>query len=239
MKFLRTKFTVVALILLVPAMLSASAIGSIDFSGLGQVFVTATTIDFSPDGNPSLGVNGTLAVTDRSGDFLAVPLLSVGSIGDITGPVPPTIDPWILIPDPGTIFSFNLENLPLSSAPVACTPLTAAGVACSVGIFTLTQNGVSSPTSTVTASFTANGIVTHTGDGDIANYNGLFSANLALSQFNTIAEVLAAIAAGGAVNSSWSASLVSTPIPEPTSFLLIGGALVGLAGLRLRRPAKN
>jgi hypothetical protein len=66
-------------------------------------------------------------------------------------------------------------------------------------------------------------------------WSGIFSTQVASE---TPAQIQAAIIGGGSVTSTYAFSGVSAAgsvIPEPVTSLLIGGGLIALAGLKLRK----
>jgi hypothetical protein len=246
MKNLSLKFSMAALVLLIPGMLSASAIGTLEIAGLGNVSVSASLIDFG-GGGPG---TGSFFVTSTAGDMTTVPIGSTGTISDLNvataPPGPPLatpIDPFILTPGVAPLFSYNLEQIFLGGA-ASCAVLPGIGGSCTPSNlvpnspFVLTQNNGS-----VGVQFSGRGTVTNLLDQTQAPYSGLFTANLTVLNFNTIAEVLAQVAGGGAVTSSWSASFTSSgsgsTVPEPATFGLIGTGLIGLAFVARRRTSRN
>jgi hypothetical protein len=94
--------------------------------------------------------------------------------------------------------------------------------------FKLTQNAGS-----VSVSILIAGYVLDSDTGDKSNItSGLFTGNFSDPQFDTIAEVLdAAGSAAGAFSPSWSAT-ITTVVPEPATFALIGAALLGVGLIR-------
>ena len=229
--------------LMLPGLLSATAIGTLDITGVGPVRLTASTIDFSPVG----GGVGDFAVVAGTGDFSVLSLLSIGTIADLSDPpvtagpllaVP--VSPFMIVPSPGTIFAFNLEQILLGGGP-PCTPLPGVNDSCTPSElwpnspFLLTQFADS-----VGLAFSVRGTVSDNRDFTSAGYVGLFTANLTSTDVNTVSEVLAALGPGGPgfVQSSWSASFTSTAIPEPATLALIGGGLVVLVGVGRRRKSR-
>ena len=95
--------------------------------------------------------------------------------------------------------------------------------------FKLTQN-----TGSVSVSILIGGYVLDSNDGAQSGItSGLFTGNFSNPLFDTIPEVLAAAGPNGigAFSPSWSAT-ITTVVPEPATYALIGGALLGLGLLR-------
>ena len=93
--------------------------------------------------------------------------------------------------------------------------------------FKLTQNAGSVSVSILVAGYVLDG-----GDQSTIT-SGLFTGNFSDPAFDTIAEVLAAAGPGGkgAFSPSWSAT-ITTVVPEPATYALIGAALLGIGVLR-------
>jgi len=222
-----------ALVLLVPGMLSASAIGTLDIAGSKQVSVNASTVDF--------GTGPNFTVTFGSGAFSVIPAGTPGTITTLTPinappgvPIIPALDPFVLVPG---FFDLNLESVLVGGAP-SCAVVPAVGFNCTpsnlvpASPFVLTQNNGS-----VGVQFSVLGTVKNLSDLSQAPYKGLFTANLTVLDVDTVAEVLAKISGGGSVQSSWSAEFTSFAVPEPTSFVLIGLGMLGLGILAKRRKS--
>ena len=209
---------------------SAAPIGTLDIAGLDIVRISATEIDFGPLG----GGTGDFIVTGRTGGYLTIPPVSEGDITDLNiataPPGPPLavpIDPFILVPVPGALFSFNLEQILLGGGP-SCAVAPGVGGSCTPSEivpnspFLLTQTATG-----VTVSLSLRGTVTDLMDTSSLPYDGLFTLNFTALNQDTVPELLAAFGPGGPgfVDSSWSAQLTS--IPEPgTWFTMIGALLV-------------
>ena len=189
----------------------------------------------SPGGSASCGTStsgmGTLTAAGGSGTFTAVNPTSSGTILDMSDAVsapftffpvgtPVTIDNWLTLSAlPNLDFQANLF------VPASCAP--SATQLC-VGGFVLSQIG-----GNVTVSMTVNGIVS-----DTTHVLSSAAFTDAISgQFNntTIAAVAAAASSStGIFSNTWSGSVLTTPIPEPATFGLIGAALLGLGLLKNR-----
>lgn len=232
---LLSKLFIAALALILPGMISAAPVGTLDIAGLGVVQVFADRIDFSPLG----GGTGTFIVTGTDGTFTDVPLGTTGTITDLTlaaqpPGVPINLANFMVVPAAGPIFRFSLEQILLGGGP-SCAGAPGVGQSCTPSEIVPNSPFLLTQTSTgVVVSFSVMGTVTDVRDAAAAPYSGLFSAQLTVENANTVPEVLAAFGPGGAgfVESSWSAQ--ASVVPEPVSFLLIGGGLVGLVLVRRR-----
>jgi hypothetical protein len=218
-----------------------TAIGTLDIAGLGRMRVSAMEIDFEPLG----GGTGLFIVTGVDGDFTVLaPGSDTGVITDLNiataPPGPPLavpIDPFVIVPVPGVIFSFNLERIPLGGGP-SCVPPPPVGGSCSPTEvvpntpFVLTQNATG-----VTAQFNVLGTVTDLRDLSSVPYEGLFTLQFTQANADTVAEVLSAFGPGGPgfVQASWSAQFTSIPEPGPVLYLLSGAFLLIPRYLRKRR----
>lgn len=228
--------------------MSAAPIGTLDISGVGNIFVSATMIDFGPTGSGW----GNFIVTGATLGFdTGVDPLDPGNIRDLdiatAPPGPPLatpIDPFILVPAafgppfPGAgpaVFSFNLERILLGGGP-SCVPSPGVGTSCTPtelvanSPFLLSQNP-----GAVTGSMVVTGTGTDLSDGSTAPYRALFTFNLV--GVSTVPAALAIVAAGGAVESSWSAQIFA--IPEPGTFSLVAGFMLLAAGVYKRRANRK
>jgi hypothetical protein len=208
---------------------SAAPIGILDIAGLDVVRISTTEIDFGPLGDGT----GEFIVTGRTGGYLAIPPASQGEIADLNiataAPGPPLavpINPFILVLEPGALFSFNLEQILVGGGP-SCAVAPGIGESCTPSEivpnspFLLTQTATG-----VTVSLSLRGRVTDLTGTSSLPYDGLFTANFTALNQDTVPELLAAFgpAGPGFAESSWSAQLTS--IPEPGTWFTMMGALV-------------
>ena len=129
MKVSHAKFFLLALALLLPGLLSASAIGTVSMGG-PQVFVSQTTIDFTLGAGPNLSTPGAVSVggfpPGCPNDFNVACHaggLTVGQTGTIQDIVGAAIPAWITLPDPGGLFAFSLAGLVPSNQTNVCDNL--------------------------------------------------------------------------------------------------------------------
>lgn len=238
-------------ILLQPA--SASPIGVLRLdSGAGGVNVSLTTIDWFPPTGPP---NGSFVVSAGTTLTSAVGSPAVGSTGNlldlnVANPLPVT--GFITFPAlPALVF--DLSSIGPGSASTNCAAVTSIGQSCSPFLgspFILTL------TSTGTGVLLAVGGTAHDGTPPNSNWLGTLSTQITVLSTVPAGTVVkpvdiqnffgctaASVGPGGCTNqnavitSSYSGELNATvtAIPEPTSFLLLGGGLVGLAAILGRR----
>ena len=215
-----------------------------------SVQVTANTcINFFNGNNPDVcGQPGDTYNENAPLDTQIFTLGATGTIKDLVFATPPPITQFMTAPGPlGTVL-FDLTGVNNSGQP-ACGPTPSGVISCSAGVFTLTQqdlstNGAACPGGTGTCghvtvgfSFAALGYLNSTASG--ANpYTIDFS-----SQFNneTIADLLAKSATASGISNS--VSLTANPtgaaVPEPAAFFLVGAGMLAVAGIgRIRRRTR-
>ena len=230
-----TKVAAVSAALLISAFASvpqasASVIGNLNFANCGGqgVIVNATTIDWLPgpaSGCINAGAGTTIAFSGGS-----IALGETGTINDLNSATP-GVGNTGFISFTGVSFNLALTSPGPGVSNTVCST-TSTGPACSVAAgspFILT------PTTTGTSIvLDVNGLAK---DATSSNsvWSGIFSTQVASE---TPAQIQAAIIGGGSVTSTYAFSGVSAAgsvIPEPVTSLLIGGGLIALAGLKLRK----
>lgn len=252
-KQLGTLVLIVAAVAILVQPVSASPIGLLRLdSGSGGVNVTLTTIDWFPPVGPP---NGSFVVSSGTTLTSAVGNPAVGSTGsmldlNIANPLPVT--GFITFPAlPG--LAFDLASIGPGSANTNCASVTSIGQSCSpfLGspfILTLTPTG--------TGVLLGVGGTAHDGTPPNSTWLGTLSTQITvlstvpagtivtpLDIQNFFGCTAASVGPGGCTNqnalitSSYSGELNATvtAIPEPTTFLLLGGGFVGLAAILARR----
>jgi len=122
----------------------------------------------------------------------------------------------------------SAPNLSVVATHIINQTCAGPGEFCTNG-FKLTQNSGS-----VSVSILIGGYVLDSNDGaQSAITSGLFTGNFSNPLFDTIPEVLAAAGPNGlgAFSPSWSAT-ITTVVPEPATYALIGAALLGIGFIR-------
>jgi len=226
---LLTKLFVTALALIIPGLVSAAPFGTLTTtacSGQG-VTVTFTTIDWLPAGNGTGCIN-TVTPTDISyvGGGPLTPGVE-GLIADLTGALP-VIDFMTFTGHP--LLHFDLTSVGPGVANTVCADtFNPSDPVCSIvpGSPFVLRPGAGGATVTLAAFGTAR---------DASNIGstwiGTFSVDFAGETPDDVAD---RFLANGSITTGHSGSFVLTPIPEPMSFVLIGGGLVGLVLVRRRR----
>lgn len=211
--------------------------------GFGQVQVSLGKVDWNPPLNPGLHLVPTYggfftASGANTGVFAAGPFvgLTTGQVQDMDG-----INPA------------DANYMPIGANTQANFLLFAAQPNWSFSMLQLAPGSLGSPFllsqqgNNVGATISVNGIACDMGmtgsatvcdlADDKTNWTGIFSAQYTNT---TIALIQATLLAGGTLdNNGWSATIEASAMPEPTSLLLVGAALLGVGGLARRKAAKS
>ena len=241
MKFAKSVVLAAGVLGAVSSALATPIIGRANLT-FGQVAVSLGEVDWNPPLNPGLdlvptyggfftaGVANTLSF--NGGAFSGI---TTGLIQDMSSnnadanyvPIGVTNVQNFLQFSAQPGWSFSVLNLAAGSfgSPFLLTELggnvtgtiSVRGIACDMGT-------------------TGSAVVCDAAD-DKTNWTGIFSAQYTNT---TIAAIQAILLGGGTLdNNTWSGTVEATKMPEPTSLLLVGAALLGVGGLARRKAAKS
>jgi hypothetical protein len=205
----------------------------------GNVLVGQTTVDWTP---PVGGPDGSFLVgLGNTGDFAAVPPLTMGTQQDLDGTVTPAntpinVAPYLTLASlPNAVFDLRFIFGGVFG-PGQCFAAPAVGQSCTppfpppISPLNLTNTQTGS-----TASFSVKGIVTNTNTGEESDFTGVYTA-----QFNVPYQtLLTTVIGGGQVPATYSGTFTVVPIPEPGTEALAIGSLLVLAGLAFRRGTRQ
>jgi len=221
--FSMTAACAATLAVLAAAPAQATITGVLDVGSGGTATVTASTITFTP---ATVITTAATTLTYDGGTALGAGV--TGAIKPLAGTLPVTS--FMAFP-PSLVF--NLTAVGPGDTNTNCAGLVAGGGTCSVAAGSPFMLGLTANNSTF-ASLAVSGTDS---DGSSGTWSGLFTAQLA---GETPAQIQAAILGGGSISSSFSGTFraVAAPVPEPTTALLVGAALLGAGAFARRRRSQ-
>jgi hypothetical protein len=216
----------------------------------GNVTVTSTAIEFNPMGSINLEADP----FNNTGSFMALNTGMVGSPdtgtitsltgGPLTGTLATPVTPFITFDTGGLDFELNLTYINPSNIGnhgAGCTDVAsnaAAGNTCQLpnSPFNLIDQASGSTIDAV-LSFGVAGNVVNLASGGTTAFTGSFSETVDGTSYE---QILADIQGSpGSFTTNFSANFTAAPEPGTMGMLLIGIAMVAIAGLAGRRHRRN
>ena len=228
------KRSILVSLIAIPAFLFVSPAGATTITGqaniASNVIVGGNFINFDPTFVNTAGATET-------GSFAG---LSGGTIQSLTGP---TTTGTVYIPNfieftsgVASVVSFDLTYIAPGVGSLAGCSSSALGAQCTPAGSPFTLFQISS--NTVIASLQLSGVgYTGTAASGTTPVVSIFSTQTALN--GTIPQLYATLQGGGTISGiTYSASFITSPVPEPASMLLMGIGLIGAGMIARRRLIK-
>jgi hypothetical protein len=220
---------------------SAAVIGVLDETNCagGGATVNATTITWSPVGTVAgtgcVAAGISTAVTWSGGTIAPG---NLGNILNLTFTPGATVDGFMRWNVPTLALDFVETSFPAAvSTNGLCSNPISAGQSCVLVAgytpFLLTYNGLVAGVQNTQISAQVGGTVADPGTGQVSTWGGSF--NTTLNQ--TPAQIEATFLSVGSISSTQEGrfTIAFAAVPEPSSMLMIGGGLIGLATLLRKR----
>ena len=216
-----------------------------DLLGLSNTCINWNSV--APCTNPPGSVQDSVSGQDPA--LFTVGSNALDTIKDLpAGVVTPLIDfNTVQSPLPGGVVHFDLTSIVIPAIPAGNNCVTfALSAICNPGggspftLFQQSANQVSISFSTTEEAYSGTSGVAYNA---ATPYDGIFTSQLSgllpNGQTDTIPNILAFLAGGGTITSTWSGteSPMTSPVPEPASPSLLGAGLIGLGvfSRKLRR----
>lgn len=208
------------------------------FNLSSSVYITGTGFYVGTDAvTATTGANGTIVLLQpNTGPFSDLTIPSTATMKALT--IPPvvvggnfTLSQWVVLPD-----GIDLDLTSLPASPYAtCTGAPSAGCQAIAGSpITLQSNS-----NGVLATFSVGGWAYQASNpSSKVPFSGIFSAQFNEAPDNTIAGLLNDFNTHGFIATSFSATISTTPVPEPASLALIGAGLFALGLFGKKKFAK-